>query len=207
MPFDLAIIDLDNTLYAANNGVFQRMDKRMTAYVAKHLELPLSQANHLRVKYWREYGTTLHGLILHHNIDAEDFLWDVHDIAAHELLEKDSLLDQALHSLNGRKVIHTNGTKEHAQRILSALGIAHHFQAIYDIRFRDYQPKPCAVTLAALMQQEQVCAQRSLVVDDMRPNLFVAKKLGAKTCWVSPEAQDTTWDYHVSDFHHLANFF
>jgi len=29
MPFDLAVIDLDNTLYAAESGVFARMDKRI----------------------------------------------------------------------------------------------------------------------------------------------------------------------------------
>ncbi|MDQ6963167.1 MAG: pyrimidine 5'-nucleotidase [Mariprofundaceae bacterium] len=203
MPFDLAVIDLDNTLYAANNGVFDRMDQRMTAYVAKHLALPEEEANALRIKYWHQYGTTLRGLILHHHVDAEDFLTDAHNIAAHELLENDSELNEALHNIESPKVIHTNGTREHAQTILKALGISHHFHCIYDIRFRDYIPKPCAQTLEKLLKVEGVTASRSLIIDDMTPNLEVAQILGAKTCWVADQPQDNTWDYHVTSFHQI----
>jgi len=203
MTFDLAVIDLDNTLYAADNGVFARMDQRMNAYVAKLLAIPDEEANRLRIQYWRDYGTTLRGLMLHHEVDAEDFLCDVHDIDAHEILNHHSALDHSLHAWPIRKIIHTNGTSEHAKAILTALGISHHFQAIYDIRFRDYQPKPCRMTLAALLQQEGVKASRSIVVDDMPLNLQVAKDLGAKTCWVSSAPLDQAWDYHVHTFEQI----
>ena len=33
MPFDLAVIDLDNTLYPATNGMFSRMNKQIKCYV------------------------------------------------------------------------------------------------------------------------------------------------------------------------------
>jgi len=154
MPFDLAVIDLDNTLYAADNGVFARMDKRMTAFVAKELDVDPEEADRLRVKYWKEYGTTLRGMMLHHGMEAEAFLHDVHDIDAHEILKADPELDAALARLPGRKIIHTNGILEHAERSLEALGIAHHIEAIYDIRFNDYIPKPCKATLAKLIQTE-----------------------------------------------------
>ncbi|MDQ7001054.1 MAG: pyrimidine 5'-nucleotidase, partial [Mariprofundus sp.] len=137
MPFDLAVIDLDNTLYAADSGVFARMDKRMTEFVANELGVNSEEADRLRVKYWREYGTTLRGMMLHHGMDAEPFLKDVHDINAHEILGKDEALDMALERLPARKVIHTNGIREHAEKILETLGIAHHFGAIYDIRFNN----------------------------------------------------------------------
>ena len=202
MPFDLAVIDLDNTLYAADSGVFARMDKRMTAFVARELSVDHAEADRLRVKYWKEYGSTLRGLMLHHGMQAELFLHDVHDINAHEILSKDDALDQALARLPGRKVIHTNGIKEHAERILKALGIRHHFETIYDIRFNQYLPKPCSHTLAMLIKKEGTTPGRTLVVDDMADNLQAAKELGCKTVWISHET-DNQWDFHMPTFHHL----
>jgi len=217
MPFDLAVIDLDNTLYAADCGVFARMDVRMTAFVARELSIDLHEADLLRVKYWREYGTTLRGMMLHHGMQAEAFLRDVHDIDAHEILQRDEALDHALARLPGRKVIHTNGITEHAERILETLGIRHHFAAIYDIRFNHYIPKPCQQTLAMLIKAEGSTASRTLVVDDMSDNLQVAKELGCKTAWINPEeinsaranikaplhATNQHWNIHISTFHHL----
>jgi len=204
MPFDLAVIDLDNTLYTADSGVFARMDKRMTAFVANELGIDHEQADHLRIKYWKEYGTTLRGMMLHHGMEAEPFLHDVHDINAHEILKKDEELDAALGRLPGCKVIHTNGIKEHAERILETLGIRHHFAAIYDIRFNQYLPKPCQQTLAMLIKQEGYDPKRTLVVDDMADNLEVAKQLGCKTVWITRESNGH-WDYHIPKFHQLPN--
>ena len=207
MPFDLAVIDLDNTLYAADSGVFDRMDKRMTAFVAKELNVDDEEANRLRVKYWKEYGTTLRGMMLHHGMEPEAFLHDVHDINAHEILKKDVNLDIALGRLPGRKVIHTNGIREHAERILEALGISHHFEHIYDIRFNNYIPKPSVETLARLIEREGFTPRRTLVVDDMEANLEVASQLGCKTVWITLEKENGTWDYHMPSFHHLPDQF
>ena len=203
MPFDLAVIDLDNTLYAAESGVFARMDKRMTAYVASQLGVDDAEANRLRIKYWKEYGTTLRGMMLHHNMEPEGFLHDVHDIDAHELIGRDELLDRALARLPGRKVIHTNGIREHAERILEALGVLHHFERIYDIRFNDYIPKPDSETLAMLIEAEGCDPERTLVVDDMGENLAAAARLGCKTVWITRGVENGTWDYHIPSFHHL----
>ncbi len=207
MPFDLAVIDLDNTLYAADAGVFARMDRRMTAFVANELGVDGETADQLRVKYWKQYGTTLRGMMLHHGMEPEDFLKDVHDINAHELLEPDTKLNDALSRLPGRKVIHTNGIREHAKRILKALGIAHHFGQIYDIRFNAYIPKPCRKTLAMLIAAEGARPERTLVVDDMADNLKVARELGCKTVWISRANEEGTWDYHMPSCHTLPDQF
>ena len=39
-------------------------------------------------------------------------------------------------------LVFTNGTVRHAERVLERLGVAHHFEAIYDIVAADYVPKP-----------------------------------------------------------------
>jgi putative hydrolase of the HAD superfamily len=204
MPFDLAVIDLDNTLYAADNGVFARMDRRMTAFVARELDITEEKANALRVRYWREYGTTLRGLMLHHGMEAEPFLHDVHDIGVDTVLEPDAALDAALHAMPGRKIIHTNGIREHAERVLESLAITHHFDAIYDIRFNDYKPKPCAETLGMLLAKEQIAAQRTLVIDDMADNLAAARKLGARTAWISPQREPAGWHFQAASVTELS---
>jgi len=200
MPFDLVVVDLDNTLYAADSGVFARMDERMTAFVARELAVDEKQANVLRLRYWKRYGTTLRGLILHHDIEPEGFLHEVHDIGVHEMLEQDIALDAALAAMPGRKVIHTNGTKEHAMRVLGALGVGHHFSHIYDIRFAAYTPKPCATTLGSLLRREDTIAQRTLVIDDMQENLAVARGLGAQTALVAAGNHIADWDYQAESF-------
>jgi len=202
MPFDLAVIDLDNTLYAADSGVFARMDKRMTAFVARELGISSEQANQLRIAYWHKYGTTLRGMMLHHDMAPEPFLHDVHNIDAHEILDRDHALDAALSRLPGRKVIHTNGIREHAERILESLGVSNHFESIYDIRFNNYIPKPCWQTLASLIETEKAVPERTLVVDDMAENLQVAQALGCKTAWISHK-EEGLWDYHIPTFHQL----
>lgn len=202
MPLDLAVIDLDNTLYAADAGVFARMDKRMTAFVARELGVDEAEANRLRVKYWKDYGTTLRGLMLHHGMEPEAFLHDVHDVGAHELLSHDAGLDAALARLPCRKVIHTNGIREHAERILNALGIAHHFDRIYDIRFDNYLPKPNRQVLKKLLHAEGAEPSHTLVVDDMVDNLKAAHALGCKTVWITRNP-DGRWDFHLPAVHYL----
>jgi putative hydrolase of the HAD superfamily len=194
MPFDLAVIDLDNTLYRASSGVFARMDARMNRFIVQHLSVDEGEANRLRRSYWDRYGTTLRGLMLHHGIDAEGVLHEVHDIGVDGLLSEDKELDAALAAMPGRKVIHTNGTVEHAERVLAALDIRHHFDAIYDIRFNAYQPKPCPRTLGMLLSREDTAPARTIVIDDMADNLAAAAQLGARTAWIS-EAHSAQWHH------------
>jgi len=207
MPFDLAIIDLDNTLYRADCGVFQRMDVRINQYIQQATGLDHNKANAMRIDYWHRYGTTLRGLMLHHGVDAEDFLRHAHDVQAHELLSADAALARTLCLLPGRKVIHTNGTIEHAESILACLNIRGHFAAIYDIRFNHYQPKPCRHTLGLLLQQEAANPARTMVIDDMSDNLHVAQQLGLQTCLIHPEADAKTqpWNMCAPHFHALAS--
>lgn len=203
MLFDLLVVDLDNTLYTADSGVFARMDKRMTAFVARELGIGHDEANAMRMSYWKRYGTTLRGLMLHHGVDPEPFLHEVHDIGIEQFLRADAELDQALENMPGRKIIHTNGTQEHAGRVMQALGVTRHFHAVYDIRFNSYKPKPCKTTLAKLLAQEGVAPQRALIVDDMPDNLAVARELGARTAWVSKSGIRNGWDYHAATIHQL----
>ena len=74
------IFDLDNTLYRADNGIFAQIESRMTDYVTNLLKLPRDEARARQKDLYRQYGTTLNGLMREHECDAEDYLSFVHDI-------------------------------------------------------------------------------------------------------------------------------
>ena len=59
--------------------------------------------------------------MLHHEIEPDDYLDAVHAIAVEELLEPDRALDAMLATLPHRKVIFTNGSTAHAERVLACL--------------------------------------------------------------------------------------
>ena len=74
------IFDLDNTLYSGQTQVFSEVDKKMSAFISKKMNVDLVKAKEIQKKYFYEYGTTLSGLMKQDGIDPHDFLEFVHDI-------------------------------------------------------------------------------------------------------------------------------
>ncbi len=60
------VFDLDNTLYPPSTNLFAQIDERMRAFIAGFLELDLDEARRVQKTYFREYGTTLRGLMNRH---------------------------------------------------------------------------------------------------------------------------------------------
>ncbi|TAL01240.1 MAG: pyrimidine 5'-nucleotidase, partial [Rhodospirillaceae bacterium] len=106
---DTWVFDLDNTLYPASAHLFGQIDRRMKAFIARELNLSPDDAHTLQKRYYWEHGTTLRGLMINHNVDADAFLDFVHDID-HAVLAPAPDLMAALQRLPGRKFIYTNGT-------------------------------------------------------------------------------------------------
>ena len=74
------IFDCDGVLYEDLEGVFGQVSKRMTKYISKKLDLDLDKAKELQTNYFHKYNTSLNGLMIHHDINPEEFLKYVHDI-------------------------------------------------------------------------------------------------------------------------------
>src|SRR4051812_21172354 len=74
------VFDLDNTLYPVECPLFEQVDRRMTDYIAARFSLSHDAARRLQKDYWKRYGTTLKGLMLHHDIAPGEFLEFVHQI-------------------------------------------------------------------------------------------------------------------------------
>jgi putative hydrolase of the HAD superfamily len=203
------VFDLDNTLYSAASSLFPQIDVRMRQFIAERLGLPLDEAFALQKRYYREFGTTLRGLMLVHGIEPDAFLEYVHDID-HSVLARAPQLDAALDGLPGRKLIFTNGTERHAEKVLEHLGIGRHFEAVFDIVAAGFVPKPDPATYDLMVTRHGVAARTAAMVEDIHRNLVPADAIGMTTVWVRedghPDAvvarQD---DGDLSHVHHITD--
>ncbi len=188
---DSWIFDLDNTLYPASCSLFPQIDLRMRRFIAEALHLSLDEAFALQKRYYREFGTTLRGLMLVHHLEPAEFLAYVHDIDC-TVLEPDPRLERALRGLDGRKIIFTNGSERHAVNVLERLGLSRHFSAIFDIRAADYIPKPNAESYTRLALRHAIDARAAAMFEDLARNLAPAGAAGMTTVWVR-EAGHSPW--------------
>jgi putative hydrolase of the HAD superfamily len=128
------------------------------------------------------------GLMTLHGMDPKEFLDYVHDIEL-KTLHPNPKLNKALSKLSGRKIIYTNGTVDHAERILNKLTIRHHFEEIFDIIGSNYIPKPFPEPYSMLVKNYKIKTSRAVMVEDLVRNLLPAAALGITTVWVRPDLQ------------------
>ena len=60
------LFDLDNTIYSPHTKIFDQIDRRMKLFISKKLSVSEKEAFILQKKFYNEYGTTLYGLMKHH---------------------------------------------------------------------------------------------------------------------------------------------
>jgi putative hydrolase of the HAD superfamily len=181
------IFDLDNTLYPADCNLFLQVDRRMGEFIAQYLGVPYEYARHLQKTYYRQFGTTLSGLMQVHKLTPKAFLDYVHDIDLSVVAEHPELA-QAIEELPGRKLIFTNGSRAHAERVAGKIGILHLFEAIFDIVDAAYVPKPVASCYDQFLKVHGIDASVSAMFEDMPHNLEAPHLLGMTTVLVRTEA-------------------
>jgi putative hydrolase of the HAD superfamily len=198
------IFDLDNTLYPAECNLFAQVQQRMGDFIATTFALDAAAAAEKRRYFFQTHGTTLRGLMVEHNIDPVAFLDYVHDIDLTALTALPALAD-ALERLPGRKLIYTNGTVAHAERIMRHLGVDRHFEAVFDIVASGYVPKPEIAPYRTMLQKHGVRPEGAVMVEDMARNLKSAAALGMTTVWVPTTAAWSQPDPGESGYiHHTA---
>lgn len=177
------VFDLDNTLYPASCRLFDQIDVRMGEFVSRLLNVEYAEARRRQKEMFYRYGTTLRGLMTEHGIPPDEFLDYVHDID-HSPVPMNTALDEALHRLPGRKLIFTNGTVAHAEKVLARLGITHHFGDIFDIVHADYIPKPEMEPYRRFIARTGIRPEASAMFEDIARNLEVPHALGMTTVLV-----------------------
>jgi len=186
------IFDLDNTLYPPGCRLFLQIDQRMGEFIQRLLGVSFEQAQHLRKTYYRQFGTTLSGLMKVHRVSPEPFLDYVHDIDL-AAIAPDARLRTAIERLEGRRLIFTNGSRRHAERVAGRVGILDLFEDICSIETCDYTPKPTAAAFDRMIARHDVSAHHSAMFEDMPLNLEVPHALGMTTVLVHDEASDHPW--------------
>ena len=180
------VFDLDNTIYPAKSSLFPRVTQRMTSFIMQQFNMEEGPAIALKTRLFQEYGTTMNGLMAEYDIEPTGFLRYVHDIDLSDIAP-DKELGAALDKLPGRKLIYTNGTTLHAERILTAFGIEKHFDFIFDIVASDYIPKPNPHPYQQFLDRSGIAPQKAVMIEDMARNLAPAAALGMQTVWLVNE--------------------
>tara|TARA_B100000029_G_scaffold237236_1_gene234284 strand:- start:813 stop:1484 length:672 start_codon:yes stop_codon:yes gene_type:complete len=177
------IFDCDGVLYSDLEAVFGQVSERMTQYISKKLDLDLVRAKELQTNYFHKYNTSLNGLMIHHDIKAEDFLEYVHDIDL-KFMKKDLVLREELLKLKAKKFVFTNGSHNHVKNITKSLGIEDLFDGAFDITDCNFIPKPAVEPYKLLVKKFDINPEETVFIEDIAKNLEPAKKIGMKTVWL-----------------------
>ncbi|MEX0645756.1 MAG: pyrimidine 5'-nucleotidase [Parvularculaceae bacterium] len=184
---DAWIFDLDNTLYPAECNLFREIDARMADYIRDRLGLPAGEARRLQKDYYVRYGTTMAGLMREHGVNPEEFMAFVHDIDL-SVVPANERLAASIDALPGRKFVFTNGSVRHADNVLGRLGLATHFDEIFDIKAANWTPKPHRQTYERFLDAHDVAPEAAAMFEDIAHNLEAAHALGMTTVLVSSAA-------------------
>ena len=184
------LLDLDGVCYGSHNGyplekVFGLVSKRMTLFIQEKLGLDEKKAKELQTNYFYKYNTSLNGLMLHHNVIGDEFLKYVHDIDI-SFMNEDKIMRNELENLNMEKFIFTNGSAEHAQNILTRLGIYDLFgkEKVFDIKDAGYVPKPEAQTFDLMVKKFGIDPKETIYIEDIAKNLSIGFERGCTTVWL-----------------------
>jgi putative hydrolase of the HAD superfamily len=194
------VFDLDNTLYHPSARLFDQIEIKMTDYVMRELGVDAARADELRSTYWRDYGTTLAGMMANHDVDPAPYLVEVHDIDLSHL-PQDATLAGHISGLAGRKIVYTNGSQYHAERVTRARGIFDAFDAMYGVEHADFHPKPERSAFDKIIALDGFCPKGAVMFEDDPRNLQAPKDLGMTTVFVtdaSTEAPNYV-DYVTND--------
>ena len=197
------IFDLDNTLYSEASDFFSLIEERMTTFVAERLGLDHDRAYSLQKAYFHSHGTTLSGLMEVHGIEPAEFLDYVHAIDLSRLSPNPALAT-ALARLPGRRLVYTNGSKSHAERVLERLGIADQFEDVHDITQANYRPKPYRDAYELLLSRHAIEPGKSAMFEDVARNLEVPHALGMTTVLIAEAPSDLAHVHHTTE--NLAEF-
>lgn len=192
------VFDLDNTLYPAATRLFDQIEPRMTAYVMAALGVNEAEANHLRMHYWKTYGTTLAGLMREHGVDPGPYLHDVHQIDFSVLTPCPELAAH-ISDLPGRRIVYTNGTAPYAEQVLEARGLSGLFDAIYGVEHAGFRPKPEREAFEAIFARDGTDPARAAMFEDDPRNLAAPHAMGMRTVHVADGPHEADHIHHYTD--------
>ncbi|GAB4565547.1 MAG: hypothetical protein Kow0047_16230 [Anaerolineae bacterium] len=196
------LFDLDETLYPPGSGVMDAIHRLMDQWIRQHIPIKPEAIPELRQRLYRQYGTSMSGLLAEYQIDPDDFLHFVHDFDPAEFLRPDPKLRRALIEVPLRRIIFTNGTRAHAQRVMAALGVEDLFERVIDVADVGYVSKPAWPAYQRAVELLGAQPEACVLVEDSLRNLLPARAMGMVTVLVSSEPADEV-DFHIEHIHDI----
>ena len=101
-------------------------------------------------------------------------------------MKEDKIMRNELEKLDMEKFIFTNGSAEHAENILTHLGIYDLFgrNKVFDIKDAGYVPKPEAKTFDLMVEKFGINPKETIYVEDIAKNLSIGYERGCTTVWL-----------------------
>lgn len=192
------VFDLDNTLYPPHMRLFDQIEVLMTDYVVQAIGVDRPEADRLRSQYWRQYGTTLAGLMAEHDLDPDPYLHAVHQVDMSHM-EPDATLADHIRALPGRRIVYTNGSAPYAERVLAARGLSGLFDAIYGVEHAGYRPKPEQAAFEAIFAKDGIQPDAAAMFEDDPRNLAAPHAMGMRTVHVAPDLHEANYIHHHTD--------
>lgn len=187
------LFDYDLTLYGEEERyVLNSLDKRIALYVQKTVGGTFEQASEIRRDYLLRFGTTLAGLQAMHGVDPEDFFDFIHEPEFLIYPKESPQKRELLLSLNGRRIVFTNGRHDWSEAGMKSMGFLDVMDAVFDLKQMDWVGKPheSAYEKMETFLGRTVSQNRDIILlEDSLRNLEPAHKRGWTTIFVNPLAK------------------
>ena len=187
MDYKILLFDLDDTLYSADSGLFQKIKDNIYLFMIQRLGIPAEETNALREKLFKEYGTTFKGLTTMYDFTGQEYMDFVHNLPLRDYISENPALRSMLQRYAVKKYIFTNADANHARRVTNILGINDLFEeTIVDVldMFPYCKPMPEAFD-HVIAKTGNYKPEEIVFVDDSLPNIESAHKLGFNVVWLN----------------------
>ncbi|KAF2723351.1 pyrimidine 5-nucleotidase [Polychaeton citri CBS 116435] len=177
--------DIDNCLYPKSYKIHDHMSLLIDEYFQHHLALTREEANELHMRYYKDYGLAIEGLVRHHKVDPLEYNRKVDDaLPLDDIIKPSPQLRKLLLDIDTSKYklwLFTNAYLTHGERVVRLLGVEDLFEGI---TYCDYAAerllcKPAQETFSKAMREADVSdPQDCYFVDDSMINVKGAKTYG-----------------------------
>ncbi|KAF2205728.1 pyrimidine 5-nucleotidase [Delitschia confertaspora ATCC 74209] len=210
--------DIDNCLYPKSTKVSRMMCELIDKYFETHLSLSQEDANQLHLKYYKEYGLAIEGLVRHHKVDALDYNTKVDDaLPLEDVIKPNPTLRKLLEDIDRSKVrlwLFTNAYITHGKRVVKLLGVDDQFEGITycDYGSEKFFCKPHTEMFEKAMKEAGVeSVKNCYFVDDSHLNCKAAHALGWTTAHLldprDPDPEHKASQYQIRSLEELREIF
>jgi putative hydrolase of the HAD superfamily len=190
-PEQVALIDVDGTLYTNPSALEDALSHRVAEAVAHFVGVDVAEGRRIDAEELRPAGGAFRGLVDRYGVAADDYFafLCVEETDPRRFLSPDPILRALLERARARLFLFSNAPMVHCERVAGALGVLDLFEGAIDIKDSGWIGKPARAMYESALRKTGAPPDRITVIDDMRAALDTALSSGMRTVFVSPEAE------------------